>query len=234
MPASSTTPAGVRDPRHRRVLVRLDAGRLRLAARLVRPRQCRDDVPRAGRQRQGAAGAAGPDVARRTFPARSLPACRPSFDRLAARRGGRVSTPPPQLLIDGKLVPASSGATYPILNPATGAEIGRAPDATAADVGAAIAAARRAFDETDWSTNVELPGPLPAPAAPGAAGPRRRLPGADHGRGRDAGVHADRRRLRRAGRGAGVGRRPGRVLRVRDRPRRRGAHGHPEPADRTP
>ncbi len=67
-----------------------------------------------------------------------------------------VTTPPAQLLIDGKLVPASDGATYPILNPATGAEIGHAPDATAADVDAAIAAARRAFDETDWSTNVEL------------------------------------------------------------------------------
>ena len=31
-----------------------------------------------------------------------------------------------------------------------------------------------------------------------------------------------------------MGRRPGRVLRVRDRPRRRRADGHPEPADRTP
>ena len=61
-----------------------------------------------------------------------------------------------QLLIDGKLTPSSDGATYPILNPATGAEIGQAPDATAADVDAAIAAARRAFDETDWSTNHEL------------------------------------------------------------------------------
>ena len=34
-----------------------------------------------------------------------------------------MTTPPAQLLIDGKLVPASDGATYPILNPATGAEI---------------------------------------------------------------------------------------------------------------
>ncbi len=64
--------------------------------------------------------------------------------------------PPAQQLIDGKLVGASDGATYPILNPATGAEIGHAPDGTAADVDAAIAAARRAFDETDWSTNVAL------------------------------------------------------------------------------
>jgi aldehyde dehydrogenase (NAD+) len=64
--------------------------------------------------------------------------------------------PPPQLLVDGKLTAASDGATYPILDPATGAEIGQAPDATAEDVDAAIAAARRAFDETDWSTDVDL------------------------------------------------------------------------------
>ena len=65
-------------------------------------------------------------------------------------------TAPPQLLVDGKLTPASDGATYPILNPATGEEIGRAPDATAADLDAAITAARRAFDETDWSTDLAL------------------------------------------------------------------------------
>ncbi len=64
--------------------------------------------------------------------------------------------PPPQLLLDGKLTAASGAATYPILNPANGTEIGQAPDATAADVETAIAAARRAFDETDWSTNIEL------------------------------------------------------------------------------
>jgi aldehyde dehydrogenase (NAD+) len=67
-----------------------------------------------------------------------------------------VTAPSPLLLIDGKLVGAVDGRTYPILNPATGTEIGQAPDATAEDVDAAVAAARRAFDETDWSTNVEL------------------------------------------------------------------------------
>ncbi len=55
--------------------------------------------------------------------------------------------PPAQQLVDGKLVGASDGMTYPILNPATGAEIGQAPDATSEDVEAAIAAARRAVDE---------------------------------------------------------------------------------------
>jgi aldehyde dehydrogenase (NAD+) len=67
-----------------------------------------------------------------------------------------LDNPAPQLLIDGKLAPASDGRTYPILNPATEEEIGQAPDATADDVDAAIAAARRAFDETDWSTNHEF------------------------------------------------------------------------------
>ncbi|MCX6396699.1 MAG: aldehyde dehydrogenase [Propionibacteriales bacterium] len=67
-----------------------------------------------------------------------------------------LNTPAPRQLIDGKLVPASDGATFPILNPATGAEIGQAPNGTAADVEAAIAAARRAFDESDWSTDHEL------------------------------------------------------------------------------
>ena len=64
--------------------------------------------------------------------------------------------PAPRLLIDGELTAASDGTTYPILNPATGEEIGQAPDASAEDVDAAIAAARGAFDETDWSTDVGL------------------------------------------------------------------------------
>ncbi|GAA5125761.1 aldehyde dehydrogenase [Haloechinothrix salitolerans] len=66
------------------------------------------------------------------------------------------TNPPPQLLIDGKLGAASDRGSYAIRNPATGREIGQAPDATAADVESAIAAARRAFDETDWSTDVDL------------------------------------------------------------------------------
>ncbi|MDN4163432.1 aldehyde dehydrogenase [Nocardioides abyssi] len=67
-----------------------------------------------------------------------------------------LTNPPAQQLIDGKLVPASDGATYAVLGPATGEVIGHAPDGTAADVEAAIAAARRAFDESDWSTDVAL------------------------------------------------------------------------------
>ena len=67
-----------------------------------------------------------------------------------------MSVPPARQLINGKLVAASDDASYPVLNPATGQEIGSAPDGTAEDVEAAIDAARSAFDETDWSTNTEL------------------------------------------------------------------------------
>ncbi len=59
-----------------------------------------------------------------------------------------------RLLIDGELVAASGGRTYPNINPATELEIGRAPDASAQDMERAIAAARRAFDETDWSRDL--------------------------------------------------------------------------------
>ena len=61
-----------------------------------------------------------------------------------------------RLLIDGALVEAEGGRTYPNVNPATEQVIGVAADASAADVERAIAAARRAFDTTDWSTNTEL------------------------------------------------------------------------------
>jgi len=57
-----------------------------------------------------------------------------------------------QLLIDGKLV-AGSGGTFPTVNPATEEVLGVATDAGADDMDEAIAAARRAFDTTDWSTN---------------------------------------------------------------------------------
>jgi aldehyde dehydrogenase (NAD+) len=66
------------------------------------------------------------------------------------------SSPAALQLIDGKLRQASNGASYPILNPATGQEIGRGPDATEGDVTTAIAAARRAFDETTWATDLAL------------------------------------------------------------------------------
>jgi aldehyde dehydrogenase (NAD+) len=61
--------------------------------------------------------------------------------------------PEPRLLIGGTLRGTSDAATFPIINPATGQVIGRAPDATAADADAAVEAARRAFDDTDWAAD---------------------------------------------------------------------------------
>lgn len=58
-----------------------------------------------------------------------------------------------RMFIDGQLCWAQSGRTYPNINPATEEEIGQVADAGPEDMERAIAAARRAFDETDWSTN---------------------------------------------------------------------------------
>src|ERR1700742_2479148 len=59
------------------------------------------------------------------------------------------------LLIDGKLTSGRHG-TFPTINPATEEVLGVAADADAEDMGHAIEAARRAFDDTDWSRNAEL------------------------------------------------------------------------------
>jgi aldehyde dehydrogenase (NAD+) len=56
-------------------------------------------------------------------------------------------------LVDGRLVDSETGKTFPNVNPATEEVIGATADATAADMDRAIGAARRAFDETRWSTD---------------------------------------------------------------------------------
>lgn len=64
--------------------------------------------------------------------------------------------PESRLFIDGKLVAAASGKTYSNINPATGEALGDVADAGPADMDRAIAAARRAFDEGDWSGNPDF------------------------------------------------------------------------------
>jgi betaine-aldehyde dehydrogenase len=51
-----------------------------------------------------------------------------------------------RMLIDGEWVDAKSGKAFDVMNPATDEVLARAPDAGAADVDRAVAAARRAFD----------------------------------------------------------------------------------------
>ena len=57
-----------------------------------------------------------------------------------------------RMLIDGKLVEGQAGS-FANINPATEDVIGEVSDASVADMHRAIDAARRAFDDTDWSTN---------------------------------------------------------------------------------
>jgi aldehyde dehydrogenase (NAD+) len=61
--------------------------------------------------------------------------------------------PEHRMLIDGELVESSSGATFENVNPYTEQVIGEVTDANEADMQRAIAAARRAADETSWSTD---------------------------------------------------------------------------------
>ncbi len=62
----------------------------------------------------------------------------------------------PRMLIDGQLVHAATGAQFDNVSPATGIVLGRTAAAEAEDMDRAIAAARRAFDRSEWSTNRAL------------------------------------------------------------------------------
>jgi aldehyde dehydrogenase (NAD+) len=61
-----------------------------------------------------------------------------------------------RMLIDGALVEASSGRRFQNVNPATEEVLGEVTDAGRTDVDAAVRSARRAFDETVWSTDRDL------------------------------------------------------------------------------
>ena len=69
--------------------------------------------------------------------------------RVSARTADFVITDH-RMLIDGRLVAAASGKTFPVYNPANGEVITHVPEAEAEDVNRAVAAARRAFDEGPW------------------------------------------------------------------------------------
>ncbi len=56
-------------------------------------------------------------------------------------------------LIDGELVGAADGSTFDNVNPSTEEVLGVTADGSREDMQRAVAAARRAFDETAWSTD---------------------------------------------------------------------------------
>ncbi|XRQ03837.1 aldehyde dehydrogenase [Actinomadura welshii] len=58
------------------------------------------------------------------------------------------------LLLDGRLTPSTGGGAFETIDPATEDVLGTAADATPDDMDRAIGAARRAFDETSWATDV--------------------------------------------------------------------------------
>ncbi|MFC9357438.1 aldehyde dehydrogenase family protein [Rhodococcus sp. NPDC057014] len=57
---------------------------------------------------------------------------------------------PERLLIDGSWVPAAEGVSFPAIDPGTGEQVARVAEGTEADVDAAVAAARRSFDDGRW------------------------------------------------------------------------------------
>jgi aldehyde dehydrogenase (NAD+) len=59
------------------------------------------------------------------------------------------------LLVDGKLTPATGGGTFETVDPATEEVLAVAADGSPADLDAAVAAARRAFDETTGRAGFE-------------------------------------------------------------------------------
>ncbi|MGD9701270.1 MAG: aldehyde dehydrogenase family protein [Acidimicrobiia bacterium] len=70
--------------------------------------------------------------------------------------GDLAFTPETRMLVDGQLIPADSGTTFDNINPATEEVLGQVADGSAAEMQRAISAARRAFDETGWSTDRAL------------------------------------------------------------------------------
>ena len=86
------------------------------------------------------------------------------------------------MLVDGQLIEADSGKTFDNVNPATEEVLGQVAHASKAEMRRAIDAARRAFDETKWSTDrafrdLTREGPDPGPsrfwgAVPQVSSPR--------------------------------------------------------------
>src|SRR4029077_16403727 len=60
------------------------------------------------------------------------------------------------MLVDGELIGSDSGSTFDNINPATEEVLGQVADASDAEMERAIDAARRAFDESAWSTDRAL------------------------------------------------------------------------------
>ena len=76
-----------------------------------------------------------------------------------------------------ELRPARSGQTFEVVNPATEETIGVVADGGPDDLDDAVAAARRAFDQTGLVDRYRVTGPRPPSAAGGLHRPCRRASG---------------------------------------------------------
>src|SRR5262249_9611747 len=99
----------------------------------------------------------GPRVLRRSAVRSSAPCVGNSSEVLLMNAQGQITPPdssvesfirkPRQVLIDGRWVAAKSGKTFEVYDPSSGAEIAKVAACEKADVDAAVAAARKAFDQ---------------------------------------------------------------------------------------
>src|ERR1700733_6393844 len=67
-------------------------------------------------------------------------------------RENQFLAPPKKILINGKWGAATSGKTFEVTNPATGAVIAHVAEGDKADIDAAVQAARKAFESAPWAT----------------------------------------------------------------------------------
>ncbi len=58
---------------------------------------------------------------------------------------------PPKMMIGGRACEADSGETFDVIDPSTGQKVTEVPRGRAADIDAAVAAARQAFEDGRWS-----------------------------------------------------------------------------------
>ncbi|WP_319448801.1 MULTISPECIES: aldehyde dehydrogenase family protein [unclassified Mycobacterium] len=74
----------------------------------------------------------------------------------SVHNGTGIITGDERMLIDGALQHTASGALFDVVHPGSEEVVGHATDGTVDDMARAIAAARRAFDDSDWSRDVEF------------------------------------------------------------------------------
>src|SRR5258708_1615364 len=98
----------------------------------------------------------------RTSPRKSLRKLNSNLSSSRIGNGAPAATPkvsprvtawlakPKGNLIAGKWVPAASGKTFEVFNPADGTVIARAAEGGREDINRAVAAARRAFNSPAW------------------------------------------------------------------------------------